>query len=309
MVEFDKTSAKRAFNVLAIIFIVYNIVFGAVYNIASTGIGIYLVSKQPDIELAEVYKFIYNTGFALIAAATISVAVGFLCNRKMPSFEKNKRLDLKTVIILFIIIQGMQLLCSMLLVPLEGLFSQAGYNFDEAISMASDPSVYFSSLVYSVVVAPVTEELFFRGLIMKKMEPYGKTFAIVVAALLFSLMHQNIVQMPITFAMGLLFGYITMEYSLGAAIMMHFINNAFVELSGQLRNIFEYFWAFDSLLMYFCAAATILIIVLKHNDIKEYVKNGKTDGQAAKCFFKRPLVICVIAYYLFMTLMSVSAIG
>lgn len=307
MVEFDKTIARKDFNRLALIFILYNVIFGVVYNIASSGIAAYLVAKDPNIDITEVLNFIYNTGFALIAAASISVLVSFLCSRRKPSFEKNRNIDLKTVIMFFVVIQGLQLVCSLLLVPLEGLFSQVGYNFDEAVSMASDPSVYFSSLIYSVVIAPVMEELFFRGLLLKKLQPYGKIFAIVISAMLFSLMHQNIVQMPVTFAMGMLFGYIAIEYSLGAAIVLHLLNNAFVEVSGQLGKMFDYFWAFDSLFMYACTAASVLIFFLNLSKIKEYLRREKPEGNVVKCFFTRPLILIVIAYYLVMTFLSVSA--
>ena len=308
MVEFDKTIARKSFNKLALIFILYNIIFGVVYNIVSMGLAAYLVGTNPSIELPEIESFIYNTGFALIGAASVSVIVAFLCSREKPSFERNRKLDIKSIIMFFVIIQGLQLLCSFILVPLEGLFSQAGYNFDQAISLASDPSIYFSSLVYSVIIAPLMEELFFRGLIMKKMQPYGKTFAIVVAALLFALMHQNIVQLPVTFAMGLLFGYITVEYSLGAAIGLHLLNNAFVEITGHLGKIFEYTVIFDSLFMYACASVSIVLFVLNFKKIKAYIQNEKSEEGTVKLFFTIPLVIIVIIYYLIMTLLSVSAI-
>ena len=138
MVEFDKTIARKSFNKLALIFILYNIIFGVVYNIVSMGLAAYLVGTNPS----EIESFIYNTGFALIGAASVSVIVAFLCSREKPSFERNRKLDIKSIIMFFVIIQGLQLLCSFILVPLEGLFSQAGYNFDQAISLASDPSIF-----------------------------------------------------------------------------------------------------------------------------------------------------------------------
>lgn len=306
--ELDRIIAKKAFNKLMLIFILYNIAFGIVYNISSMGIASYMIINNPSIELPEIESFIYNTGFALIASATVSVLIAFLCSRTKPQFQRNKKIDLKSVIMLFIIIQGLQLMCSIILVPLQGLFYQAGYSFDDAISAASDPSIYFSSLIYSVIVAPVMEELFFRGLVMKKMESYGRVFAIVVSAMLFSLMHQNIVQMPITFAMGILFGYIATEYSLITAIGLHLLNNAFVEISGQLRNTFEYAWLFDSLFMYACGVITIVLVVLNFKNIKAYMNNEKSENGTVKLFFTRPLVILVIIYYMIMTLLSVSVI-
>ena len=60
-----------------------------------------------------------------------------------------------------------------------------GYNFDEAISVASDSSTLLSAFVYSVIVAPVAEEILCRGIIMKYLEKYGKVFALLITAMLF----------------------------------------------------------------------------------------------------------------------------
>ena len=68
-----------------------------------------------------------------------------------------------------------------------------------------------------------------------------------------------------------------MEYSLGASILLHFLNNAFVEATGQLRNIYPYAGVFDSLFTYACTAAAIAIIVLNFKKIKEYIQREKAE--------------------------------
>ena len=121
-------------------------------------------------------------------------------------------------------------------------------------------------------------------------------------------MHQNIVQLPVTFLMGVLFGYIAVEYSLGAAIALHVLNNAFVEVTGHLMNRIEYLWIADSLFMYVCAAVSAVLLVINLKNIGGYFNSEKPASETVKCFFKRPLTIITIVYFLFMTVMSVSVI-
>lgn len=306
--EFDRITAKKSFNGIILIFILYNVLFYLIHEAVSMGYAIYVVGARPDINYEELLNLVFNTGFALIAASTFPTLLAFVIAREKPDFGKTKTIGIKGLIMFFVVMQGIQLICTLMLVPLEGLFYQAGYNFEAASSAASDPSIYFSSLLYSVAVAPLMEELFFRGLILKKLRPYGKTFAILVAAMLFSLMHQNIVQLPVTFLMGVLFGYIAVEYSLGAAIALHVLNNAFVEVTGHLMNRIEYLWIADSLFMYVCAAVSAVLLVINLKNIGGYFNSEKPASETVKCFFKRPLTIITIVYFLFMTVMSVSVI-
>lgn len=59
-----------------------------------------------------------------------------------------------------------------------------------------------------VVLAPLFEEFMFRGVIMKKLMPYGNGFAILASAFTFGLAHGNFQQFFYTFAVGICFGYI-----------------------------------------------------------------------------------------------------
>lgn len=84
-----------------------------------------------------------------------------------------------------------------------------------------------------VVVAPIVEELIFRGLILQGFRKNYKGFtAVVMSALLFALFHLNPWQFPATFVLGLLLGWIVLRTnSIVLAILGHAINNFLVLLS------------------------------------------------------------------------------
>lgn len=84
-----------------------------------------------------------------------------------------------------------------------------------------------------VVMAPVIEELIFRGIILNGLRKnYSTVTAVFVSALLFSLFHLNPWQMPATLVLGLLLGWILIRTrSIILAILGHALNNLLVLLT------------------------------------------------------------------------------
>jgi len=83
------------------------------------------------------------------------------------------------------------------------------------------------------IIAPVIEELIFRGIIMHGfMRNYPKFLAVFFSALLFALFHLNPWQFPATFVLGLLLGWIMVRTrNIVLCILGHAINNFLVLLS------------------------------------------------------------------------------
>lgn len=84
-----------------------------------------------------------------------------------------------------------------------------------------------------VIMAPVIEELIFRGIILNGLRKnYPTVTAVFVSALLFSLFHLNPWQMPATLVLGLLLGWILIRTrSIILAILGHALNNLLVLLT------------------------------------------------------------------------------
>ncbi len=96
----------------------------------------------------------------------------------------------------------------------------------------SDYGIY-GAILKVVVIAPIIEELIFRGIIMHGlMRNYPKLVAIFFSGLLFALFHLNPWQFPATFILGLLLGWIMVRTrNIFACIAGHAINNGLVLLS------------------------------------------------------------------------------
>jgi len=97
----------------------------------------------------------------------------------------------------------------------------------------------------AVVAAPLFEEFIFRGIILDGyLKNYKPMPAIVVSALLFGIIHGNLVQGIGAFVLGLVFGWLYWgTRSIVPAIFLHFVNNGiafistlFIESEDQLTN-------------------------------------------------------------------------
>ena len=104
------------------------------------------------------------------------------------------------------------------------------------------PAYEGESLAATLVIVgglgPVLEELFFRGLVLRRLLPYGRIFAVVVSSALFGLFHGNFFQMFFAFGVGLAFAYITIRTgSMVYSILMHIFFNSYSSILGfMLEN-------------------------------------------------------------------------
>ena len=100
-------------------------------------------------------------------------------------------------------------------------------DYIQATSYAMSRNVF--GIISITIMAPLVEELFFRGaiqghLLRKGMNPWTALF---VASAIFGIVHMNPVQIPFAFAIGLIFGWLYYRTgSLVPGIVGHFINNS-----------------------------------------------------------------------------------
>ena len=92
--------------------------------------------------------------------------------------------------------------------------------------------------VFAMAVFPaLLEEFLFRGVIMGSLLKFGKPFAIFVSSLLFGLVHQNLVQIPFAFLVGLVLAFVVLETgSIWAGVIVHFLNNFIATILQILTN-------------------------------------------------------------------------
>lgn len=96
----------------------------------------------------------------------------------------------------------------------------------------------YGAILKVVIMAPVIEEMIFRGVIMHGlMRNYSKFTAVFVSALLFALFHLNPWQFPATFVLGIVLGILMLRTrNIYLCILGHAVNNGLVLISIQYWN-------------------------------------------------------------------------
>ena len=125
---------------------------------------------------------------------------------------------------LFLSLTGALLVCPMsLLADFPGAALRLmGFALPERAAGALDASLFLPCLLASGVLAPICEELFFRGYLMGVFARFGRGRAIVSSALLFSLAHGVDMAFLPRALTGALLGAMTMRTgSLFAAMLVH----------------------------------------------------------------------------------------
>ncbi len=175
-------------------------------------------------------------------------------------------------------------------------------------SIPEEPAAAFLFLLNLTVLAPITEEIVFRGVIMNTLRRFGDCFALLLSSLLFAAVHMNLVQMPNAFIMGLVIGYFTLcTGSLWTGICIHILNNSLVLLlNGVLYLVPENSQLLVMLLAYtaYLAAgiAAFLVLLRNHPNMFFFLRSStlSTERKKYSTFFSAlTMVICLVILGLF----------
>lgn len=217
-------------------------------------------------------------------------------------FFENKKMTLKKFWQILCVFMTAQFVFSLFASLMEFGLNVIGYSAKESIEAATGGSQTISMFLYASFVAPVMEELVYRGLIFRALRKYGKMFAIVTSAILFGVMHANLPQMAFAMAVGFVLAYVTEEYSIKWAIVLHIINNfVFAELIGLLGKLFgEGFGeTLNGLVVFGFFIAGCVVYGKNQEKINAYLEENKEDKKNYVCAFTRlPIVLFVIFHLL-----------
>lgn len=218
-------------------------------------------------------------------------------------FDKHLNLSFSKVLYYTLISIG----SSMILGILTNLINLLLLQFDLQMTMPDlsfkNDAFYNMIIILSVcVIAPVFEELFFRGFILQALKRHGNVFAIITTSILFALLHGNLVQAIPVFALSIVISYsVIRTNNVLIGILIHFLNNSL--------SIFELFFvknvvisAIFLLVSIGFIIFTISTIIKKRTMILNYYHLYK--GKNITYFFKNWVSIVFLVLTLLMTATS-----
>lgn len=122
------------------------------------------------------------------------------------------------------------------------------------------------SLFYSCIIAPVTEEFFYRGMLLKVFSKSNQRFAVFITAFFFGIGHGNLHQFVLGFFMGIFLAHITLKHgSIIPSIFVHVFINSVVNLIASLNisRAAEYIVSFGIEIVAIIGAFILLIFRIR----------------------------------------------
>ncbi len=119
--------------------------------------------------------------------------------------------------------------------------------------------------VYTCIIAPVTEEIMFRGMVLKVFSRANQRFAIFASAFFFGLAHGNIPQFILAFILGIFLAQITMKHnSIVPAIVVHIFINTTSTVFGLVTDKLEAYMLIATLILFGAAlVGAIMLLVFR----------------------------------------------
>ena len=203
----------------------------------SRGVSTIVLSLlQPSLaNLGATGTYLVQTAFSLVFLYIIPmIATALLL--KMPLREMNKKIYTKPkyfgrALGMFPAFYSLAIIVNLLTMWITSLFKTTNFNDSfNTVNELSSPNFTCGIVLFvqMVVIAPLFEEFWFRGMVLESLRPYGNGVAIFISALLFGLTHANFAQFFYAALMGIFLGYIAVSTkSVVATTIMHAIFNSF----------------------------------------------------------------------------------
>ena len=180
----------------------------------------------------------------------------------------------------------------------EWIANGFGVSIRPMLDSVTGTSDSIEMFLYVCLLAPISEELLFRGLLLRSLEPWGKKYAILISAILFGLFHGHPLQAPFAFLIGLVLGYVTVEHNILWATVLHMVNNLLLadtlpRLMAQLPAGLEdlIFWT----IMIVSAISALILTIVRWKDIRCYLRQEKLEKWKWTGFWSSPCVLILLA--------------
>ena len=277
--KLERANIRRFYNlgggILLLHLVATNVIATILYTIfplVLSGVDRHLNGSLP---LNAFVFLLGNTGLFLLGCRWAKIPIG--------SLFQTKKLTVPTMLRYMGLGLFLQLASALLATFVDDLLVKGGYGtYTPDFSLSGSKLQLAAMILSTCLVAPITEELLYRGFFLKIMSRVSQRFGIFMSALFFSLAHENIAQGILTFLVGILLGYIATKHdSIIPCIVVHFTINSYSMLTSLLNE-------FDQELANVFSGLTAIIILVGgavlfvYTLIKERLPDN-TPRQSLRC--------------------------
>lgn len=256
----------------------------AVMLICTSVTGLPFSSAEEGAQtFVEVYPMAYTIIASLVPQISMLAGFIFVTERKKVSYIKGNQIFFKKFNpLILLVVLAIGVICLFGFSPFVNWFDHLveswGYTSSVANIDVSSVGKFIASIFFIGLAPAICEELVFRGVITNGLKSKGVKVAVVLSALLFAIMHQNLQQFVYQLFLGGVMAYIVLKTgNILYTMFLHFFNNFVVLLNTHLNpnatsnidytNAWNNIWPF--LLVILTIAMVVGLLVLLNYIVKK----------------------------------------
>ena len=218
-------------------------------------------------------------------------------NRENKYFKVNKKLNITDIVTYFALIYGINFFLNLI---------SSAINIEGQKFIVQRP--IYTDIIYAICIAPVLEEIVFRGVLMTYLKKYGIQTAIIVSSLFFGISHYNIYMIIPAFFIGIVLAYVSYKYSIKYSILLHILLNIVANMSKIVfvlkgpKEIFPLLGIIFISLFVLCLIFFIIGLKRKnYQDVFLAFKLNNEDRKNMVIFLKNNILYIVIIFGIVIT--------
>ena len=218
-------------------------------------------------------------------------------NKEKKYFKVNKKLNITDIVTYFALIYGINFFLNLI---------SSAINIEGQKFIVQRP--IYTDIIYAICIAPVLEEIVFRGVLMTYLKKYGIQTAIIVSSLFFGISHYNIYMIIPAFFIGIVLAYVSCKYSIKYSILLHILLNIVANMSKIVfvlkgpKEIFPLLGIIFISLFVLCLIFFIIGLKRKnYQDVFLAFKLNNEDRKNMVIFLKNNILYIVIIFGIVIT--------
>lgn len=291
-----RSSFNRAIGITLLMLVILNVIVAIVQVIMAT--PFYAQMFQPGADFQAImmemmkalttqlrYVFVPNVIGLSITYAVMCPAGCKMLKMKMKDIISFKGFTVELVVCGILLGLGVQKLFSSLAYFVADILKEGGIKaMTLNTSIDGDPLGMTAMVISACLIAPVFEEIIFRGFILRTFSQKNVWFGIIASSVMFGLFHGNIQQLIATTAMGFVMALAaTKAKSIVPSIAIHFAMN----VTGIGMDFITYYAGMeiartvDLILSAVVIVASVLIIIFKRKIFAPEKVQAEASGNGA----------------------------
>ncbi len=274
----ERRKLKKYYTSASVLLLVRYLFVEVVMFASVRGILFFFSSANPEIDSATIYDYMLRS--SILSGVNMIV---FIIANVLFAFWGLKRAGIKKRSIVrtrdFSAPQAFQYclvgyfiwyVSAYISIGVDDVFSKYGFEINSSsLDNLGETSLGFVvMMVYTCIIAPITEEIFYRGMVLRVFSKANQRFGVLISAFIFGIGHGNIPQFILAFLLGIFLAHITLKHnSVIPSILVHIFVNSVSSAIGELyESEPTIVMAVEMVMIAAAAVGFIMFIVFKSNN-------------------------------------------